>query len=772
MKHNLIHAIRGLRKSILYSALTISGLTIGLTVFLIAAIFVYHEYTVDHCYSEYQNIYRLYNADNNECIIDIKLADVLKEQFTEIKANAPVDRIENEMILKGNANNIIAKGGISTTNDFFNVFDIKVVSKVTEKPFSETMSVILTRSIARKLFGEDNPLGQEVNIDNMFNVKVTAIIDDFPENSSLKADFLINAECEELRFWMICNSGDCYNPSVHYVLLNNDIQKDRFIEHINTELPKHQSRVKNFSLQPLTDIYLSENLGGNANQRGNTSFIRVIMLIACIVLLLAVFNYLNFRLSIQYGQVKEISIKKINGAGNLQLIAYFIFESFLVLSVALLLAIIMVNALSGYASNLLDTQIAPNIILKPVIILAMIIILGLILLLNSIIPTFASLKLNVIYGLNKKLKAGSKFNLKSVLTTLQFAASITLLIAVFTILKQLNFMENSNLGYDHKNLLKLKIPFEFNQRDALQQKINSLSFVQSSAYSMGNPGEVNLGMGNGLDDNLFNIKCLSVDSNFINTMGMQLVQGRLFLSGDKGKACIFNEAAIKKFEWTNIQNKRFMNGREGGYEVVGVIKDFNFESFHSKIAPACLILESQEPTTLSIRVSTGNTTQQINQIKKIWNSVAPNELFTYDFYDTFFNNLYKKEQQLAQSISVLAVIAILLTILGIFGQVVHICIQKTKEIGIRKVNGAQEIEIIGLLSENFLKMIFIAILIACPIGYYIMNIWLENFAYKANLSWWIFALSGIIALGIALLTVSFQSYKTATRNPVESLRYE
>ncbi len=774
LTHNFRHAYRNLKKNSIYTSFTISGLTIGIIVFLLTAIYIYHERTINHCYSNYNRIYRLYDAEKSTCELDFNLAKDIRNFFPEVEANAPIDRFIWEMTIKNDSNIIKVETGISTTNNYFSVFHQKIINKMGEKPFSQKMAIILTQSTASKLFGKDNAVGKTINLDNMLDLTVTAVVEDFPQNSSIQSDFFVNAENEDLRFSSVCNKGDCYNPTPQFLVLKPETNPENFIEKFNTVIKEHQSRVKTFAMQSLDDIYLSNEIEGSESITGNPSYLKVISIIAIVILLLSVINYINFSLSLQHAKIKEISIKKINGAGTVQMIFYFMSESLIILFSVTIVAFLLVYSLADFASDLFGTDINPSMIFKPAILLSLILVNSFILITTTIVPFRTTLNLNVVKGIKNKHYENSKTPVKSILITIQFAASIILLIGVITILKQLKYMETTDLGFNKHNLVKIFIPYHFTQNEALQQQLNALSCVKSSSFSNGCLGSINLSMGSGTDKE-FMVNCLSVDSSFINTMGLSVIKGRQFLSGDNNKACIINEVAYKKYEWNDLENKYYKNNpAKDGYKVVGVVKDFNYASMHSLIEPAALIIKKEDVIidAISLRLTEGNIKKQMAQIEKVWKEIAPNEYFSFQFYDVLFDNMYKKEQQLANSISVLAVITILLTIMGMLGQIIYLCINKTKEIGIRKVNGAKIAEVLFLLNQDFIKWVGIAFVIATPIAWFIMHKWLQDFAYKTSLSWWIFVGAGITALGIALFTVSWQSWRAATKNPVEALRYE
>jgi len=301
--------------------------------------------------------------------------------------------------------------------------------------------------------------------------------------------------------------------------------------------------------------------------------------------------------------------------------------------------------------------------------------------------------------------------------------------------------------------------------------MTKLSFVENSTLSDGIPGRIKLTMGSGLKENNFMINCMYISDDYLKTMGINLIEGRDFFKSDKNKACILNKEAVKQFGWNNIENKKYNNG--GGYNVIGMVKKFNVQSLYLNISPVALIYDpSHRFDALSIKLKPGNIGQQIKQLKNTWKELLPNDPFDFQFYDNIFQAMYAKDEKLGQSIAFFSLIAVILTCMGILEQIFLICLNKTKEIGIRKVNGAKVSEVIIMLNKGFIKWVFIAFVIATPIAYYVMYKWLENFAYKTHLNWWIFMLSGVLTLVITSLTVSWQSFRATTINPVDALRNE
>ncbi|MFV0268152.1 MAG: ABC transporter permease, partial [Draconibacterium sp.] len=396
-----------------------------------------------------------------------------------------------------------------------------------------------------------------------------------------------------------------------------------------------------------------------------------------------------------------------------------------------------------------------------------------IILLNSLAPLYVLSRFNITDFLLGGRKRNGKQLAKQAMLTFQLTVSIALIAVVMLIFKQLQYVKHYDLGFTDEHLVRIELPFLFERPEVLKNEVTKLPFVAGSTLSNGYPGHINMSMGSGVEGDEFMVNCVYVSHDFLETFGVQLLNGRNFLAGDKNQACMMNEAARKRFGWETIQDKKYNNGRDGGYNVVGEVNNFHVESLHSGMTPVALIYEPERGfNTLSLRLASGNVGQQMDQVRNVWKNMLPDDPMEFTFYDSQFQAMYAKEDKLAKSITFFSLIAIVLTCMGILGQIFLISLNRTKEIGIRKVNGAKISEILTMLNKDFVKWVAIAFVIATPIAWYAMNKWLENFAYKTTLSWWIFALAGVLALGIALLTVSWQSWRAATRNPVEALRYE
>ena len=546
--------------------------------------------------------------------------------------------------------------------------------------------------------------------------------------------------------------------------MNDNQHPDKLLTKLNTYFSGSKDKLEVVNLQKLDDIYLSEPIDGSRNRTGSSRMNLIFLTIATVILVLSVINHLNFNLSLQLSRNKSIGIRKINGALKKHLISYYFTEASVSILFSFFLAIGLATFLIPYSNQILGSSLSSNMLFSPVFIISILVLIGTIILLNTFAPIHLLSGINIRNFVSGARNPEKKQTQRNALTVFQFAASIVLVASIFTMSKQLSFVKSADLGFSTEHLLRLDFPPGFTQHDAFKQRVDQLANVQNSSLSNGVPGVITKIFDDGEN---YKIKQIEVDNTFFETLGITMLEGRDFIPGDAGKALIFNQTAWESYEWENEDYKEFQ-----GKEVIGVMEDFIVSSLHSAMEPVCLILSENPTDNLSIRLLPGNLAENMDELTKLWEEFIPGEALNYTFYDSYFDSLYEKEEKTAQAIGILAVIALILTSMGILGQIFQESLNRTKEIGIRKVNGAKVSEILAMLNKDFVKWVVIAFIIATPIAYYAMNKWLENFAYKTSLSWWIFALAGLMALGIALLTASFQSWKAATRNPIESLRYE
>jgi putative ABC transport system permease protein len=774
---NLKLAVRNLLRNKVYSFLIIGGFAIGFAACILIGLFYQTETTVNNDFVNHKQIFRLYDVKKNRCNINWDLHPILVTDYAAIENACPLDyNISDDLTIKDEQTNTTAEFThlLTTTEPFFSIFSVDLTESLSGKPFAGRESIAVSTRLAKSLFGTQNPLGRQVNIGNYFFGTVTSVFRELPVNSSFRADIILNSENEKFRISSSTINGFRYNPTNHFVQLREGINTGNFINELNANEKIKALDIDSLSLQGLDDIYLSELTVKSRHAKGNPFLLKIFLAIALLILVLSSINYLNYSVSMHYARLRETGIKKTFGAGWKDLVNYALTEVILSMMIALLLAFVITDFALPYSERLFGKSMSIDwsdlLAVAPVFLIVVIIVI----LINSLAPIYILSRFNIIESLSGfKDNKSNRQIWKKTLLTFQLTVSIALIAVVIIIFRQLHFVKHSDPGFERELLLRINIPYRFQQTEALRKELANLAFVNSTALSSGCPGMINHRMDNDFEGKSITFNCIYVGDSYLNTMEMELLQGRDFLDGDLNRSCLINEEAYKQYGWKSLEGKRYSNGQEGEFDIIGKIKNFKFESYHNAVEPLVLLFTgAQSGNVLSVRLSPGNTSQQIDQISKVWKSISPYEPFSFIFYDDFFQSFYEKEEKLASSITFFALIAITLTCMGILGQIFMICLGKVKEIGIRKINGATISEILIMLNREFIFWFGIAFIIACPVAYYIGNRWLMGFAYKASLDLWIFILAGLMALIIILLTVSWQSWRAATRNPVEALRYE
>jgi len=532
------------------------------------------------------------------------------------------------------------------------------------------------------------------------------------------------------------------------------------------------------SLMELRDIHLYDRTTGAETKQGNPGLLKLLTGIALIILILAIINYINLTVAQQNKRSKDTGLKKAIGAGRTTILIQYLSESVIVIMLAFISGIFLLWLLMPFYQTIFNTATDIKILFKTPFIYILpltVLIIGVLsgsgpaVILSGISPV------KILSG-HHVLKVKKNW-LRNILTIFQFTISIILIFCVIVVQRQISFVKHKNPGFKEEQLLRIDIP---NIRETDLQKTNVLfgefrksPYIINLTASAGVPGEIRMSMGSNMENNKNNIgvPCIMVDTTFLETFGLKITRGRNLLPGDYEKVCLINEAAYKHFEFQDLENKRFNNF--GGFDIIGVVNDFQYSSLHKTIGPVCLMFTAKNPaTSLSLRFAPNGAAPGMQYIQDKWQEILPGYPLKYQFYDDWFDSMYKSEEYFSRTISLFAILAVIISCIGILGLAIFSSERRTKEIGVRKINGARISEIMILLNRDIIVLLAIAFVIAAPVAWYAMNKWLQSFAYRTELAWWIFALSGLLAFVVALLTVSLQSWGAATRNPVEALRYE
>ena len=771
-----------------FSVIDILGFAFGISVCLLITLFLTKEYSFDLYNAKANQIYSLIDAQRNSSNVDYRAASAILNNYPEVKNVCTLGIMPGKIAATyiNDTSDIRSAYDInnlmSTDNSFFRMFTTHFIYGDPSNPLPNPNSVVLTESSSQLLFGNEDPLGKEIVIMGQYPLTVAGVIKDFPGNSSINANIIVNMENNSFKFWFFTRNGVCTYFSNAYLQVAKTADSRKLVHAINGHPGLLGPYTKKVALVPLKDVHLYDNTDWLSAKRGNPALLELMMSIGLIVLTLAIINYVNLTMAQQNRRNKETGIRKTLGAGTQNVISLFLVESVFLTMTAFAVALVIVEITLPLFSDIVDTRLSMMPLMQfpgNILFLLSILIIGF---LSGLGPALMLSSFTPVTTLSGRAGPVGKKTIRSLLTVFQFTVSIALMFCIIVIQKQISFAKNDNLGFDKEQLLRIDLPpidqmrslsldeirADISRGMLLGNMLKEYVGTKSASVTNGVPGNIRAYIGSGIEGKDQPVASVFADSNFIKTFGIKLVKGRNLLPGEYGKACVINEAAYKYFGWHDLTNKKF-----NGDNVIGVVKDFHTESLHEPVSPTCILFSPLFiPTNISLRIRKGTTGQTMSYLRKSWKRVFPNYPLDYQFYDEWFNQMYSKDQRFGEAIGMFGSLAITISCLGILGLAIFASERRAKEIGIRKVHGASVRDLMILLNKDFLKWIGVAFILACPIGWYAMNKWLQGFAYRTQISWWIFVVSGVGALIIAFLAVSWQTWRTATANPVESLRYE
>jgi len=770
-----------------YSALNITGLTVGLTVGLLILIWVKDELSFDKFNSKAAQIYKVngeIGSGSSKQVWGVTPGPVAYYALKQVPGVLSAVRIitnYNYSIFNYQDKTLKQDyGTLSYIDDsFFKIFDYRLLKGNVNKPFPNDESVIITESTAKRFFGDADPIGKVLRGDSKTPFVVSGILADFPANSSIHADMLFSINLRKKEYaanpyhQMDNDWGNFYATTYLLVRPNASIFaiENRLTQIHRTNYAGMKPNEGAFFLQPLSSVHLYNPDGSSAG----IQIVKIFTIVALLILLIACINYINLSTALAILRSKEVSIRKIVGAERKQLFAQFVVETFLCFSIALLLALAAICAVMPLYNSLSGKNMQFNLLNADILkVIGLTITATLIA--ASIYPALLLSSFNPNNALKGKISVTGNGTLRKILVVCQFAVSIGFIIGTIIINKQLNFINHLDTGYDKEHVFSVQLHAMQDHYDAIKTELlqqPSVIGVTSGNSSLVSAASSTTGTDwDGKDPSLsFLIHSFEMDQDFMKVMKVKLTDGEGF-SGSKADTgnFILNETAVKLAGIKKPIGKRFkiynINGR-----IIGVVKDFHFASVKQAIEPS-IFLYRKNSWQMLVKTTGKDAPAAIAAVEKFWKKYNANFPFEYSFLDDDYNYLYKSETQTAKLFNIFACIAIFISCLGLFGLATYTAQVKVKEIGIRKVLGASVMNITAMLSKDFLLLVMLAFVIASPIAWYFMNKWLSAYAYRTYLSWWIMGLAGLSAIAIALITISFQSIKAAFANPVNSLRNE
>ncbi|HTD92496.1 MAG TPA: ABC transporter permease [Chitinophagaceae bacterium] len=785
-------AFRNLWRHRVFSFINILGLTVGMTAFFLIFSYVKFELSYDSFNTKANRIYRV--------VADLKtptetlntsgpawaVAPNIQGEFPEVEAAV---RFSND-------NMLIRRGDVKFQEDkmawadsaFFHVFDYKLLKGDPNTALKDILNVVLSESAAKKYFGKENPIGQSLLLTgDAFNSKVTGVMKDMPENSLIKADVLVSMVTLTKKFNNNLDSQWANYGNQTFLMLKEgtnaaSFQKKipAFLDRRNGAEMKQIQMYPTLFLEPLRDVYLYTTRDGS--KTGNISNVYIFSIIAAFILILACINFVNLTTARSAERAKEVGIRKVVGAGKSQLARQFVGESILLCIIAFILSVALAALLLPLFNQLSGKTISSGIFAHPEYIgILFLTALG-IGILAGIYPALVLSAFQPIVVLKGRFATGTKGSLlRKGLVVAQFTISIALIIGTIIVYSQMKFMRTRDLGFNKDQEMVVDTHGD-PAKTAFKQAAASLPNVLSTALSGSVPGGGNPGAYSQVENlkgdmQIANLDLYFVDFDYIPQYKIKILAGRPFqkeFGTDTTQAMVVNVAAMKLFGYNSPQQivgKKFDQwGRKG--TVIGVMEDFHFRSLQEVVKPLSMRIEPNGCDLVSIKVTPSKLPATIAAIEGKWKALIPNRPFSYFFLDEFFDKQYRSEERFGKLFFNFSILAIFISCLGLLGLASYSTMQRTKEIGIRKVMGASVQGIIGLLSKDFMVLVLISFVIAAPVAWYFMHGWLKDFAYRINISWWVFILAGALAMVIALVTISFQAVRAAIANPVKSLRTE
>jgi putative ABC transport system permease protein len=798
IKNYLKTAWRNLRKNKLYSAINIFGLAVGLAACLLIGVYISHELSYDTFHAKAKNIvrvtmeYQKAGTVNSIAPTGTKVGPQFKRTFPAVE----------EYVRTFISHNVIKTGDkvfdepriMFADEPFFKLFSFHLVKGDAASALDAQDKIALSESMAKKYFGDEEPLNKTLTTAGK-DYRVSAVFEDVPQNSQMKFDFVtqflnLSSRLKEEKWWEA--------NWITYLLLRDAKNIPQLQQQVNdymqTTAVRAEARLEGkdylrYHFEPLTKVHLYSSFTG-FEPNGSVRYIYIFGIIALLILIIACANYTNLATAQSSGRSGEIGMRKVMGASKKQVFIQFISESFIITFIAAALALLVGVLLIPSFNNVSGKEFTSTVLLQPLPIIGLLIFSLVVSFFAGLYPALV-LSGTQIMGVLKKGFAftGGKNLLRKTLILTQFGISAFLIIYTVIIMQQMHFMQQKNLGYNKDHVVVLPIAGKMMKSfQSLKEAFMQVRGVEGVTASYETPEYVKWGDGITATDEKgkrdISLNAMPVDLDFINTMQMQLAAGRDFQEADfammdtsnNGKnfqqPFIINETLAKKIGWTPEEaiGKTIEKGNPG--PVIGVVKDFNFSSLHEPIGPLLIFLGRDFSRDFMMRLNGNDLQGTLGRLEMAWKQRLPDRPFNYHFLDEDYNKLYQAEHRSSALFGVAAGLAIILACLGLFGLAAFTTVQRTKEIGIRRVLGANISSITFLVSKNFLQLVGIAIVIAVPVAWAVGNKWLEDFAYRVNISWWVFVACGIAALLIALLTVSFHAIRAALMNPVKSLTSE
>ena len=779
-------AYRNIKKHKGYSLINIAGLTVGMACCFMIMVYVQYELSYDTFHEKAQYIFRIqkqYPRGDTSVITFGPLASAITAEYPEVVQAVRIEHRDEYEVAVRFQNKSYYERGFYVDKNFFDMFSYNIFQGDTKTALAEPYSLVISKALAEKYFGNQDPLGKTITIiDNeSYDAKITGVFDNIPGNSHLQFDFL--ASMVTLRkIYDKDNFGETWQgyDFLTYIEFGDNVDVKAFEKKLQAFIEKHQNReADGHFLMPLKDIHLKSRDNFEILKDSDLQNIHFLSLVAYLILVIACINYLNLTTAKALIRIKEIGVRKTLGANRKQLILQFLYESLFISAIALFLAVLLTVALLPAFNTLVNREInihfLGNLTLLPELI-GFVIIVGL---LSGIYPAFYITSLQTVkstsgcYG-----RSTTKSRLRNLFVTFQFCVSIGLIAGTIIVIRQLYYIKTTDIGYEREHVLSMPIRDDVirNNLESIKTELLKNPAVQAVSASSHIPNRITWGGSlNAKDNEVVRTNSCAVDFDYVELFDIDIVEGRAFSQdymSDRNGAFLLSETIVQRLGWESPLGKECTHWGYKTGQVVGIFRDFHFRSLHQEVRPLYLILDQSRARVMFVKIQSDDMQAVVTFVDEIISAWNPSHPFQFSFLDDAFNDMYKSEQQFGKIIVIFSSLAIFVACLGLLGLISFSAEIRTKEIGIRKVLGASTAQVLNQMTKVYFIIIGIAALVAFPISYLLLCKWLRNFAYRIDLRMWPFLLSGFLVLFIAVMTLSWQTVKAATANPVNSLRYE
>ena len=790
-------ALRNLSRNLRYTLINVLGLAVGMACCIIIALYVQFETSYESFHENRDQIYRYIPRSANKGELAMQtytpagMAPRFHQDFKEVTNYSRFVMLADEANFKYNDKHLSSGPVALADSAFFKMFSIRLVRGEANKVLARPANVVVSRSVAEIFFPGEDPIGKQIMFDNKMLFEISGIFEDVPANSHLQFSYLASFTSlpvlmEELYGYKndkILDDLGSWNYST-YLQIPNGVTADleqrmsKKLYEYQANFPGRRDNVEVDWLQPLSEIHFTQGIKGDSGGTGSLVYVNIFSAVALFVLLIACFNFMNLSTALALIRAREVGLRKSIGASRRQLIFQFIGESFLLIALALIIALQIVWIALPLFNALMDLSLRPGMILSPVFILLLLGIVFITALVAGAYPAFylsSFVPAKVLKGDRVSGRAG----VRKVLTVFQFGIATFMIIATIVVFQQMSYMKNAEVGFDREHVVTFPVTIELHENyDAFKERLLRHREIKAVTICSAVPGNT-LGHWRyrfpSQDREDVSINTVATDHDYLDVMGLELVDGRKLsreLVTDDSLAYIINETAARQFLLAKPVGTPFqvLDGRHPEGRIVGVVKDYHFRSLQHQVDPLVIRIDRNNAYVVAVKLQSQNYSETLQKIKNEWDKVSPEYPFKYSFLDDDYDKLYKSEEKTGILMTCFSGLAIFVACLGLTGLASFLTHQRRKEISIRKVHGASTRQVVSLLSWDFIKLVLIGFVIVVPLGWFAVNKWLTNFAYQVDVSPIVFLVAGILVSILAIFTVGFHSYKASLTNPAQVLR--